>query len=170
MGSLLSSPIWESLATSIIQELFLLAKESRDQQIKQYSAWAISFLREKWWSKELQNINSQVGSTYPNVSSQNFAEDSLVMKLCLWLGDVDVTKVNSKLIHLLHSFVCDVCTFYYHMHNCLHAYVCICMCMHKFDCSLEYHICCGTCHFVACNSYLLFSTLFIAIIFTSYIC
>ncbi|XP_020268990.1 protein RST1 isoform X2 [Asparagus officinalis] len=97
MGSLLSSPICESLSTSTIQELFLLAKESKDQQIKEYSAWAVSFLREKCWSKELQNINPQGSVNDTALPSQNFAEDSLVFKLCLWLRDTDFNKPDKVL-------------------------------------------------------------------------
>lgn len=105
MGSLLSSPICESLSTSTIQELFLLAKESKDQQIKEYSAWAVSFLREKCWSKELQNINPQGSANDTALPSQNFAEDSLVFRLCLWLRDTDFNKVNPKINIFLWVFL-----------------------------------------------------------------
>jgi len=118
-----------------------VAKESKDQQIKQYSAWTISFLREKW-SKELQNINSE------SAQSQSFAEDSLVSKLCLWLRDIDVNKVN---YHVTFSFMCislcDVMFVLFNacMHNCLHvcAHVHVRGCVQICECQPRNQICLG---------------------------
>lgn len=83
------------LSTSMVQEMFLVAKDSKDQLIKQYASWAVSFLRHRWWSKEFQNVNgSRTSSIDFHQSSQNFAEESLVWKLCLWLNDMNYNKVS----------------------------------------------------------------------------
>ncbi|CBI34876.3 unnamed protein product, partial [Vitis vinifera] len=62
MGPLLSSPACEPHLASLMQEIFLVAQNSDDHQQQQYAAWAISFLRHRF-----------------------FSEDSTVMKLSLWL-------------------------------------------------------------------------------------
>ncbi|XP_010936627.1 protein RST1 isoform X1 [Elaeis guineensis] len=94
-GPILSSPVCETLSTSMVQEMFLVAKDSKDQHIKQYAAWAISFLRHRWWSKEFQNVDgSQTSSIDFHQSSKNFAEESLVWKLCLWLNDMNYNKIG----------------------------------------------------------------------------
>ncbi|XP_038982948.1 protein RST1 isoform X2 [Phoenix dactylifera] len=94
-GPILSSPVCETLSTSMVQEMFLVAKNSKDQHVKQYAAWAVSFLRHRWWSKEFQNVNgSQTSSIDFHQSSQNFSEESLVWKLCLWLNDIDYNKTG----------------------------------------------------------------------------
>lgn len=67
--------------------MFLVSQNSDAHQLQQHAAWAISFLRQYLWVKELQNDES----TAENVSvgsktvSQSFPEDSTVMKLSLWL-------------------------------------------------------------------------------------
>lgn len=67
--------------------MFLVAQNSDAHQLQQHAAWAISFLRQYLWVKELQNDesaseNDSVGS---KTVSQSFPEDSTVMKLSLWL-------------------------------------------------------------------------------------
>ncbi|XP_065012518.1 protein RST1-like isoform X1 [Musa acuminata AAA Group] len=94
-GPILYSPACETLSTSMVQEMFLIAKDSKDQQIKNYAAWALSFLRCRWWSSEFQDmISSQNSSLSSNSSAQTFDEESLVWKLCLWLSDVNKNKAG----------------------------------------------------------------------------
>lgn len=98
IGPLLSSPIGESHLTSLMQEIFLIAQNSDDRQLQQYAAWAVSFLRSQLWSKE--NLNLDVGFKTEmdgSKSSQNFADDSAVMKLSSWLFHVNISEVSRLL-------------------------------------------------------------------------
>lgn len=96
-GPIILSPICENLSTSFVQELFLVAKESRDQQIRKYAAWAISFLRHKWCSEKFQEIDfSKSISTISALQSQSIAEDSLVWKMCSWLSNINYDQVHSS--------------------------------------------------------------------------
>lgn len=87
MGPLLLRPVMEPDLTSLIQEIFLVAKDPDDQQLQQYAAWAVSFLRHYLTFREARNEDSN----FPNEASgaksvsQSFPENSLVMKLSLWL-------------------------------------------------------------------------------------
>ncbi|XP_060192465.1 protein RST1 isoform X2 [Lycium barbarum] len=102
-GPLITNAVLEPDLTSLVQEMFLVAQNSDANQLQQHAAWAISFLRQYLWVKELQNY----GSTAENDSvgaktvSQSFPEDSTVMKLSLWLmhlnylGTGDVSHVNT---------------------------------------------------------------------------
>ncbi|KAK4367433.1 hypothetical protein RND71_011225 [Anisodus tanguticus] len=101
-GPLITNAVLEPDLTSLVQEMFLVAQNSDAHQLQQHAAWAISFLRQYLWVKELQNDestaeNDSVGSK--TVSS--FPEDSTVMKLSLWLmhlnylGTGDVSHVNT---------------------------------------------------------------------------
>lgn len=93
-GPVLSSPSCEKITTSIIQEMFLLAKDSNDQQIKSYAAWALSFLRYQWWSSESQNfVSSENKLISHNSLAQTFDEKSLGWTICMWLRDINRNKV-----------------------------------------------------------------------------
>ncbi|KAJ0962529.1 hypothetical protein J5N97_027651 [Dioscorea zingiberensis] len=95
-GPILMSPVCESLSTTITQEILLIAKDCKDQQIRSYAAWAVSFLRHQWRSKEIQSFSgSQSSSNDSKSSSQSFAEDSLVWKLCLWLKDNNYDQIST---------------------------------------------------------------------------
>ncbi|XP_055804568.1 protein RST1 isoform X2 [Solanum dulcamara] len=102
-GPLITNAVLEPDLTSLVQEMFLVAQNSDAHQLQQHAAWAISFLRQYLWVKELQNDestteNDSVGS---KTVSQSFPEDNTVMKLSLWLmhlnylGTGDVTHVNT---------------------------------------------------------------------------
>ncbi|XP_042456938.1 protein RST1-like [Zingiber officinale] len=96
-GPVLSSPACEILATSMVQEIFLIAKDSRDLQIKKYAAWALSLLRCRLRSSELPNLScSQNISTSSN--SQTFEEESLVWRLCMWLRDINKIKEEGEVV------------------------------------------------------------------------
>ncbi|XP_010248610.1 PREDICTED: protein RST1 [Nelumbo nucifera] len=102
-GPILSCPVCEPLSTSYMQELFLVAQDSKDQQLRRHAAWALSFLRHQWWSKEFQAVKDSPQSNLNDHMpvSQSFSEDSTVLKLSMWLLDLDcsgmgaITDVNT---------------------------------------------------------------------------
>ncbi|KAJ6775784.1 FOCADHESIN FAMILY MEMBER [Salix koriyanagi] len=86
LGPLLSSPICEPHLTTLVQEMFLIAQNSDDLKMQQNAAWAVSFLRNSLWSKELLNAERYDKSDVDSKTiSYNFPEDNLVMKLTIWL-------------------------------------------------------------------------------------
>ncbi|KAJ1282422.1 hypothetical protein BS78_03G050600 [Paspalum vaginatum] len=93
-GSLLTSPVGETLSTSMVQEIFLLAKDAEDKHIQDYAAWAISFLRRRWLSKDqiLCNDNGSNRSPGDHNQASSFSEQSLVWNLSLWLSDLIIEK------------------------------------------------------------------------------
>lgn len=95
-GPLLSSPVCEPNLTSLMQEIFLVAQNSDDHQLQQYAAWAVSFLRHHLWSNEPLNIDNSIKSNAEGSRSvsQTFSEDSVVMRLCLWLMHLSVSEVG----------------------------------------------------------------------------
>ncbi|KAL6551467.1 hypothetical protein OROGR_007621 [Orobanche gracilis] len=96
-GPLLLNHVLEAESTSLIQEIFLVAQIHDDPQSQQLAAWAISFLRHSVFSREHTNEESAVHSD-PGASkavSQGFSEDSLVMKLSMWLIQMNYSKPGS---------------------------------------------------------------------------
>ncbi|KAB2610199.1 protein RST1-like [Pyrus ussuriensis x Pyrus communis] len=87
MGPLLSSPTCEQYLTSLMQDIFLVAQNSDDRQLQHYAAWAVSFLRNHLFTKEVVNVdnssNTDAGGS--KSVSQSFADDSSVLKLSSWL-------------------------------------------------------------------------------------
>lgn len=96
LGPLLSNHVLESESTSLIQEIFLVAQNSGDPQSQQYAAWAVSFLRHFVFSREHANEESAVhnDSGAPKSVSQGFVEDSIVMKLSMWLMQMNYSEVS----------------------------------------------------------------------------
>ncbi|KAD2393676.1 hypothetical protein E3N88_40653 [Mikania micrantha] len=84
-GPLFSNSVMEPSFTSSIQDIFLVAQHSDDNQLQHYASWAVSFLRHYIWSSELHNEDR----AKPNPAPQPFPEDSIVMKLSLWLMNVN---------------------------------------------------------------------------------
>lgn len=80
VGPFLLNSVLEPVITSLVQEVFLMAKNSDEKQTQQFAAWAISFLGHR--QKEAQFETDAVSSVS---GSQNFPEDSTVLKLSLWL-------------------------------------------------------------------------------------
>lgn len=105
MGPLISSPACEPLLLSLMQEIFLVAQKSDDHQQQQYAAWAISFLRQRLWSKELQNFGHhfQTDAEDSKSVSYSFSEDSTVMKLSLWLMQLNHSGVGPFLVLLYNT-------------------------------------------------------------------
>ncbi|KAI4306669.1 hypothetical protein L6164_029927 [Bauhinia variegata] len=98
MGSLLSSDC-ESYLTSLVQEMFLVAQNSDDHQLQEFASWSLSFLRHHLWSKELLDVDGDRNAAETNLKSvtQSFAEDNVVLKLSLWLMDLNK---SSKIAHV----------------------------------------------------------------------
>ena len=95
MGPLLSSRVCEPLLTSVMQEMYLVAQNSDDKKLQQYAAWAVSFLRHNIWSKKspnLQNLNETDESGSRSIP-QNFQVDGVVMRLCNWLKQLNLSGV-----------------------------------------------------------------------------
>ncbi|XP_020572456.1 protein RST1 isoform X2 [Phalaenopsis equestris] len=98
-GPIILSPTCENLSTSFVQELFFVAKESKDQQIRKHAAWAVAFLRQKWCSKTFQEIECSKGIPMPSaLQSQSVPEDSIVWKLCSWLSNINFHQVHSSTV------------------------------------------------------------------------
>lgn len=92
-GPLLASPIGETLSTSIVQEIYLLAKDAGDKDIQDNAAWAISFLRSRWLVKNLIHDNGSNRSSGDPSQASSFSEQSLVWNLSHWLNDLKLEKV-----------------------------------------------------------------------------
>ncbi|KAL6552953.1 hypothetical protein OROGR_006795 [Orobanche gracilis] len=97
LGSLLLNHVLEAESTSLIQEIFLVAQSHDHPQSQQLAAWAISFLRHSVFSREHTNGESAVHGVpgAPKAVSQGFFEDSLVMKLSMWLMQKNYSKPGS---------------------------------------------------------------------------
>lgn len=107
-GPVLTSPVGETLSTEMVQEIFLLAKDAEDNHIRNYAAWAISFLRSRWLLKNqnLHNGDSSQRNSIDSSQSTSFSAESLVWNLSLCLRDLsfeqpgDVVPVNTITIVL----------------------------------------------------------------------
>lgn len=100
MGPLLSSPICKQHLTALMQEIFLVAQNSDDLQMQQNAAWAVSFLRNRLWSKELLNVDNTVLTDVADSKtlSHSFSEDGLVMRLSMWLMHLNYSGVGPLLL------------------------------------------------------------------------
>ncbi|KAK7381419.1 hypothetical protein VNO78_34092 [Psophocarpus tetragonolobus] len=94
MGPLLSCSDFEPYLTSLVQELFLVAKNSDNHQLQQFASWVLAFLRHHLWSKELLGVDSDrnVAEANSKSVSQSFSEDNVVLKFSLWLMDFKYTE------------------------------------------------------------------------------
>ncbi|GAV70241.1 DUF3730 domain-containing protein [Cephalotus follicularis] len=96
MGPLLSIPAFEQWLTTLMQDMFLVTQNSSDHLLQEYAAWAVSFLRYCLWSKELPSDNNNLQTTVGGMKSvsQSFSEDSMVMKLGVWLTYLNYTGTD----------------------------------------------------------------------------
>ncbi|KAJ8775089.1 hypothetical protein K2173_020093 [Erythroxylum novogranatense] len=99
IGPLLSSHVIEPHLTTLIQEMFLVAQNSDDLQMQQNASWVLSFLRNHLWSKKLgiTESSAQTNVADPKTVSHSFSEDSLVMKLSVWLMHHNYTGEDQNL-------------------------------------------------------------------------
>lgn len=81
--------------TSLVQEIFVVAQNSNDQQLQQYAAWTMSFLYNHLRSTELPSTDDSKTDESGSKSAvtQSFSEDSTVMKLSLWLSSQNFSGV-----------------------------------------------------------------------------
>lgn len=91
-GPLLSNTVMELHLTSLIQDIFLVGQNSDDQQLQQYAAWSVSFVRHYIWSSDLHNAKPNSASAS---ASQSFPDDSIVLKLSLWLMNLNYSQVHN---------------------------------------------------------------------------
>jgi len=116
MGPLLSSSDFEPYLTSLVQELFLVAQNSDNQQLQQFASWVLAFLRHHLWSRELLGVDSDSGvaETSSKSVSHSFSEDNVVFKLSMWLMDFKYTEVNvlSRFCVNFYAFVLHFLVFY----------------------------------------------------------
>ncbi|RAL46892.1 hypothetical protein DM860_005171 [Cuscuta australis] len=98
-GPLLSNPALEPYLTSMVQEIFLLAQNSDTDQLKQYAAWAVSFLWHSLHFQEPHNKETTVGDEDIKNVSHSFPEDSTVLRLSLWLKNLQYTG-RGKVVHV----------------------------------------------------------------------
>lgn len=112
MGPLLSSSAMEPKLMSLIQDIFLVAQNSDDHQLQPYAAWAISFFRHylRFTNVRNEENNSQCDIVGSKFVSSNFSDNSLVMKLSLWLSNHNFSGVCFiwSQVHL-NSRACFVC-------------------------------------------------------------
>ncbi|GER29503.1 ARM repeat superfamily protein [Striga asiatica] len=99
LGSLLPNHAPETELTSLIQEIFLIAQNPDDPQSQQHAAWAISFLRHSIFSRDR---SSEVSAAHGDSgvlksASHGFAEDSLVMKLSMWLTQMNYSELGGSI-------------------------------------------------------------------------
>lgn len=110
-GPLLSSSVCEQHLTSLVQEIFLAAQSSEDHQLQHNTAWAVSFLRNYLWSKEVPNMDKsdETDMGGPRSVSQSFAENSTVMKLSSWLLYLNSSGVGFLLQFLQYCLSSSFC-------------------------------------------------------------
>ncbi|CAL0332493.1 unnamed protein product [Lupinus luteus] len=96
-GPLLTVSVFEPYLTSLVQEMFLVAQNSDHHQLQQFASWALTFLRQHLWSKEHLSVDgdSNVAETNSKSVSHSFSEENMVVKLSLWLMDIQYTELGS---------------------------------------------------------------------------
>ncbi|KAL1203391.1 Protein RST1 [Cardamine amara subsp. amara] len=99
LGPLFSNSYFTQQLTPVVQEIFLIAQNTKDRQLQNYAAWAISILRNYMQSKEGSNLANEVQSddSHRTSVSHNVPEHAMVMKLAQGLTNPSLTLVNSSL-------------------------------------------------------------------------
>ncbi|XP_028772347.1 protein RST1 isoform X3 [Neltuma alba] len=95
-GLLHKGSIYEAYLTSLVQEMFLLAQNSDDNQRQQFASWALSFLRHHLLSKELLDVDGHQKASV----AQSFSEDNVVLQLSLWLTDLKNEVQAATIVHV----------------------------------------------------------------------
>ncbi|KAI3997835.1 hypothetical protein MKX01_036305 [Papaver californicum] len=72
---ILSNAVCEPLSTSLIQEMFLVAKDSKDQQLQKYASWAVLFPRHRWCADDLKNGSQSDSNQFKACFSKFLRED-----------------------------------------------------------------------------------------------
>ncbi|XP_073159165.1 protein RST1 isoform X2 [Henckelia pumila] len=99
LGPLLSNLVLEQELITLIQEIFLVAQNSDDPRLKHYASWAVTFLRHSLFTEETsyEEIAVSNQSGVHESIPQGLAEDSLVMKLSLWLINVNYPELGTRI-------------------------------------------------------------------------
>lgn len=95
-GPLLSNAYFTQQLTPVVQEIFLIAQNTKDRQLQHYAAWAISILRNYMRSGEASSLSNENQSD----DSHNVPEHTMVMKLAQGL-----TNPSFSLVCLLKGFL-----------------------------------------------------------------
>ncbi|KZV19360.1 hypothetical protein F511_25095 [Dorcoceras hygrometricum] len=99
LGPLLSNLVLEQELITLIQEIFLVAQNSDDPRLQHYASWALAFLRHSVFAEETSYgeiaVHSQSG-VHKSIPL-GVAEDSLVMKLSLWLINVNYSELGTRI-------------------------------------------------------------------------
>ena len=105
---MLSNSYLTQQLTPFVQEIFLIAQDTKDRQQQHYAAWAISFLRNYLRSRDASSVGNEIQSSdsHRNPISHNVPEHAMVMKLAQGL-----TNPNLPLVRLLKRLLI-VLTFY----------------------------------------------------------
>ncbi|XP_010514478.1 PREDICTED: protein RST1-like isoform X3 [Camelina sativa] len=98
-GPLLSNAYFTQQLTPVVQEIFLIAQNTKDRQLQHYAAWAISILRNYMRSKEASSLSNenQSDSSHRNSISHNVPEHTMVMKLAQGLTNPRFPLAGSPL-------------------------------------------------------------------------
>ncbi|KAK4282352.1 hypothetical protein QN277_013739 [Acacia crassicarpa] len=99
-GLLLKGSVYEAYLTSLVQEMFLLAQNSDDNQRQQFASWALSFLQHHLLSKEYLDVDGHRKTAETNLKSvsQSFSEENMVLQLSSWL--TDLKKEAGTIVHV----------------------------------------------------------------------
>ncbi|CAH8361043.1 unnamed protein product [Eruca vesicaria subsp. sativa] len=98
-GPVLSNPYLTQQLTPFVQEIFLIAQNTKDRQQQHYAAWAISFLRNYMRSKDasIQDNEIQSSDSHRKSISHNVPEHAMVMKLAQGLTNPSLPLAGSSL-------------------------------------------------------------------------
>ncbi|XP_073296090.1 protein RST1 [Primulina huaijiensis] len=98
LGPLLSNLVLEQELLTLIQEIFLVAQNSDDPRLQHYASWTVTFLRHYVFTEETsyEEIAVHNQSGVHKSIPQGLAEDSLVMKLSLWLINVNYPELGTR--------------------------------------------------------------------------
>ncbi|KAG2261355.1 hypothetical protein Bca52824_068434 [Brassica carinata] len=113
-GPVLSNSYLTQQLTPFVQEIFLIAQNTKDRQQQHYAAWAISFLRNYLRSRDASSQGNEIQSSDSQRSSisHNVPEHAMVMKLAQGLttpslplagGSLNIGALASALRCLSHA-------------------------------------------------------------------
>ncbi|KAJ0254105.1 Protein RST1 [Hirschfeldia incana] len=97
-GPVLSNAYLTQQLTPFVQEIFLIAQNTKDRQQQHYAAWAISFLRNYLRSRDASSQGNEIQSSdaHRNSTSHNVPEHAMVMKLAQGLTNPSLPLAGSS--------------------------------------------------------------------------
>ncbi|EOA23150.1 hypothetical protein CARUB_v10016560mg [Capsella rubella] len=98
-GPLLSNAYFTQQLMPVVQEIFLIAQNTKDRQLQHYAAWAISILRNYMRSREASSLSNdnQSDTSHPSSISHSVPEHTMVMKLAQGLTNPSFPMAGSPL-------------------------------------------------------------------------